>query len=352
MSWFYSLVLHFIRKLNPETAHGISIFALKQSLIPSYPLAQDSRLHQTIWGLDFNNPIGLAAGFDKNAEVASVMLSQGFGFVETGTVTPKAQSGNPKPRVFRYTSERAVINRLGFNSAGIEIVLDNLPLRSNRAGPVGVNLGKNKNSHDAVADYVSGVNAFSTRADFIVINVSSPNTPGLRKLQNRDHLEALLEAVISARSIAAPNNPPPLLLKVAPDLTEDDKRNIAEVALEMELDGLVATNTTIDRPFEFQGLHSDEEGGLSGAPLLSNSTRVLADFYRLCEGRIPLIGVGGVSSGADAYLKIRAGASLVQLYTALIFEGPALIHRINDELAILLERDGFNNISDAIGADH
>ena len=352
MTWLYPLIQPFFSRIDPEIAHGLAIFALKNGLISDYPLLQNSRLEQTIWDLEFKNPVGLAAGFDKNAEVVNAMLSQGFGFVEAGTVTPKAQHGNSKPRVFRYGRERAVINRLGFNSAGIEVVLDNLPPRSQRFGPVGINLGKNRISHDAIADYVSGVYAFANQADFLVINVSSPNTPGLRELQSRKHLEVLLDSVQTALLVVAPNNPPPLLLKVAPDLDEDRKRDIAMVALDLKLDGLVATNTTIDRPIKFQSPHSNEVGGLSGVPLLNNSTSILSDFYRLCEGRVPLIGVGGVSSGADAYLKIRAGASLVQLYTALIFEGPSLIRHINDDLSLLLEKDGFANISDAIGADH
>ena len=352
MKGIYSLLWPFINLLNPEITHSLAIAALKRGLISGHPLVPIPLLQQRIWELDFKNPIGLAAGFDKNAEVTEAMLGQGFGFVEAGTVTPKAQPGNPKPRLFRLTGERAVINRLGFNSAGLEAVLNNLPPSSQRLGPIGINLGKNKNSHDAVADYVAGVNAFSNQADYLVVNVSSPNTPGLRALQSRDHLETLLDAVQSARAEARPNNPPALLLKVAPDLSEDDKRYIAAVALEMKLDGLVTTNTTIDRPIKLRGPHHDEAGGLSGKPLFNTSTSVLADFYRLCEGRMPLIGVGGVSSGADAYSKIRAGASLVQLYTALIFEGPDLIRRINYDLALLLERDGFANVSDAIGADH
>ena len=352
MTWLYPLIQPIINRIDPEIAHGFAIFALKQGLISDNPISQNPRLEQTIWNLDFKNPVGLAAGFDKNAEVISAMLGQGFGFVEAGTVTPNAQIGNPKPRVFRYYQERAVINRLGFNSAGIAAVLNNLPSRHERSGPVGINLGKNRNSPDAIADYVTGAYAFANHADFIVINVSSPNTPGLRDLQNRNHLETLLDAVQTALSIVAPNNTPPLLLKIAPDLDEDSKRDIAKVAIDMNLDGLVATNTTVGRPVEFQNSQSKQIGGLSGAPLLNNSTQILSDFYQLCEGRIPLIGVGGVSSGADAYSKIRAGASLIQLYTALIFEGPSLIRQINDDLSFLLEQDGFSNISDAIGADH
>jgi len=352
VSGLYSLLWPFISRLDPETAHGLAMTALKRGLVPGCRQAADFRLRQSLWGLNFDNPVGLAAGFDKNAEVAEAMLNQGFGFVEVGTVTPEPQQGNPKPRLFRLPSERAVINRLGFNGAGLEVVLKNLAPRSRRAGPVGVNLGKNKTSADAGADYTAGIRAFSGQADYLVVNVSSPNTPGLRALQSRDQLAELLDAVIAARAEAAPDNPPALLLKVAPDLTEDDKREIAAVALEKKLDGLIATNTTIGRPSGLQGRHCNEAGGLSGKPLFASSTRVLTDFYRLCEGQITLIGVGGVSSGADAYAKIRAGASLVQLYTALVYEGPGLIRRINRDLARLLERDGFANVSDAVGADH
>ncbi|NQV82765.1 MAG: quinone-dependent dihydroorotate dehydrogenase [Rhodospirillales bacterium] len=352
MSGLYSLLWPFINRIDPETAHGLAIAALKRGLVPGCRPAHDPRLQQRVCGLDFANPVGLAAGFDKNAEVAGAMLGQGFGFIEVGTVTPKPQPGNPKPRLFRLARDRAVINRLGFNGGGMEVVLANLPPRSKRAGPVGVNLGKNKTSDDAVADYVAGVRAFAGVADYLVVNVSSPNTPGLRALQNKDLLIQLLDAVLVARGKAAPENPPPLLLKVAPDLTEDDIQDIAAVALEKKLDGLIATNTTIDRPAGLQGHHRDEVGGLSGAPLFAPSTKVLSDFYALTEGRITLIGVGGVSSGAEAYAKIRAGASLVQCYTALVYEGPGVIRRINRELAGLLARDGFANVAGAVGADH
>ncbi|MBT3305128.1 MAG: dihydroorotate dehydrogenase (quinone), partial [Alphaproteobacteria bacterium] len=245
-----------------------------------------------------------------------------------------------------------VVNRLGFNGGGHAAALANLPLRETRAGPVGVNLGKNKTSDDAVVDYVAGVRAFAGVADYLVVNVSSPNTPGLRALQGRDELSELLDAVLAARAEATPENPPALLLKVAPDLTGDDIRDIAAVALEKKLDGLIATNTTVDRPPGLLGRHCDEAGGLSGAPLFAPSTKVLSEFYALTEGRLPIIGVGGVSTGAEAYAKIRAGASLVQLYTALVYEGPGVVRRINRDLAGLLARDGFANVADVVGADH
>ena len=351
MAGFYDLLGPLLRRLGPETAHGLSIAALKRGLVPPSGSFEDPVLRQRLWGRDFANPIGLAAGFDKDAEVWAPMLAQGCGFVEIGTVTPRPQPGNPKPRLFRLGRDRAVINRLGFNSRGHDAAVRNLASPQPRSGPVGVNLGKNADSADAAADFAAGAEAFAGTADYLVVNVSSPNTPGLRALQDRDQLTRLLDAVQGALAGAAPD-PPPLLLKVAPDLTDGDKRDIAEVALEKGLDGLIATNTTIERPAGLQDRHRSETGGLSGRPLFEPSTRVLADFYRLTQGRLPLIGVGGVSSGADAYAKIRAGASLVQLYTALVFDGPGLVNRIKKELSGLLSKDGFANITEAVGADH
>lgn len=353
MSGFYGLLGPVLRRLEPEAAHRLALFALKHGLVPKAPATDDARLRQRLWGLEFSNPVGLAAGFDKDAEAVDALLAQGFGFIETGTVTPAPQPGNPKPRLFRLPADGAVINRLGFNSAGADAVARNLRRRRNRGpGPVGVNLGKNAASVDAEADYAAGGHAFAGLADYVVVNVSSPNTPGIRALQGREPLRALLAEVKGAVAEAAPQTPPPLLLKVAPDLTDDDKRDIAKVALEAEIDGLIATNTTIARPTGLRDARAGEAGGLSGRPLFEPSTRVLADLYRLTEGRIAMIGVGGVASGADAYAKVRAGASLVQLYTALVFEGPGLVARVNAELAALLERDGFANVVDAVGADH
>ena len=352
MSGLYSLLWPFVRCLDPETAHGLAIAALKLGLLPGGKPVNDFRLRQTIWHLDFANPVCLAAGFDKTAEVAAAMLGQGFGFVETGTVTPKPQPGNPRPRLFRLTGDDAVINRMGFNGDGLAFFRRNIEGIRKRRGPIGINLGMNKTSTDAAADYAAGVQGLAGFADYLVINVSSPNTPGLRALQSRDQLIDLLGAVrTELRGLALPS-PPPLLLKVAPDLTEEDKRDIAEVALEQNLDGLIATNTTIDRPATLTDASRDEAGGLSGRPLFDPSTKVLSDFYSLTEGRLPLIGVGGIASGANAYAKIRAGASLVQLYTALVYEGPGLVNRINRELADCLAGDGFAHIAEAIGADH
>ena len=344
---YYCLFGPLVRLIEPEAAHALALGALKRNLVPRPPAFEDAALPITLWGREFANPIGLAAGFDKNAEVVDAMLAQGFGFVEVGSVTPLPQPGSPLPRLFRLPADGAVINRMGFNNQGQEVVARRLKARP-QVGMVGVNLGKNLDSEDTTADYVEGVGALAGLADYLVINVSSPNTPGLRELQGREPLAALIGAV----KRALPEPPPPLLLKIAPDLSEDDKRDIAEVALETGIDGIVATNTTIQRPRGLIDRHRAEGGGLSGRPLRDGSTAVLADIYHLTAGEIPLIGVGGIESGADAYAKIRAGASLVQLYTALVYHGPGIANRIKRQLAGLLKADGFDRVADAVGADH
>jgi len=350
MSVLYNLIGPLLRRIDPETAHGLAISALKLGLVARPAPVDDARLKQTLWGLDFANPIGLAAGFDKHAEVTDAMAGQGFGFIEVGSVTPRPQRGNPRPRLFRLPADGAVINRLGFNSAGHAQALENLLKAGPCTVPVGVNLGKNKDTsaEDAIQDYIKGVQAFQGVADYLVLNVSSPNTPGLRALQGR---EALRELLLAVQGVLEGPSPPALLLKVAPDLTGKDKEDIAAVALETGIDGLIVSNTTIARPEVLKSPHCNETGGLSGRPLFEPSTRVLEEFYRLTEGRLPLIGVGGVSSGAEAYVKIRVGASLVQLYTAMIYRGPGIAAKINRDLSALLQRDGFANVADAVGAD-
>jgi dihydroorotate dehydrogenase len=347
----FDLALPLLRLLPPEAAHRASIAALSAGVAPDAAAPDPPSLRIALWGWQFPNPIGLAAGFDKNAEVPDVMLRFGFGFVETGTVTPRPQRGNPKPRLFRLREDRALINRLGFNNEGLETVRERLAVRRGRPGLVGANLGKNKESADAIADYVAGVKAMGALADYLVVNVSSPNTPGLRDLQRKASLLALIAALKSARALAAAPDPPPLLLKIAPDLSESERAEIAEAALETGLDGMIISNTTVARPAELRSPHARETGGLSGKPLFAPSTALLAQMWRLTRGQIPLIGVGGVASGADAYAKIRAGASLVQLYTALIYEGPGLVLRIKRDLAGFLARDGFASIAEAVGAD-
>ncbi len=350
----YSLVAPVLRRIDPERAHRFAIWGLRSGLAAALcpPAPDDPVLATTVWGKNFRNPLGLAPGFDKNAEVPDAALALGFGFVEVGGVTPLPQAGNPTPRLFRLDADRAVINRMGFNNDGLGVVLDRLARRRHKVGPVGVNLGKNKDSTDAPGDYAALAGRLALHADFLVINLSSPNTPGLRALQRVDALTAIVRAARVARDNATIGVSTPLLLKIAPDLESTEIVDIARVALEERLDGLVIANTTVSRPGPMSSPQHVESGGLSGAPLFELSTRLLRRMYELTGGAIPLIGVGGVGGGADAYAKIRAGASLVQLYTAMVFEGPAIIGRTKHELAVLLKRDGFTNVAAAVGADH
>jgi dihydroorotate dehydrogenase len=352
----YRWAFPLLDRLGPERAHRLAIWVLRSRLVGTVPDPGTPALRQTLFGRDFVNPIGLAAGFDKDAEVIAPALALGFGFVEVGTVTPQPQAGNPKPRLFRLTGDRAVINRMGFNNRGVAAMAARLQQRDRnpnaRGGIVGVNLGKNKEQADAAADYAAGVRALGALADYLVINVSSPNTPGLRALQERAKLSALIARIHAERAALKRASPPPLLLKIAPDLDAADRADIAAVALDGGLDGLIVSNTTIARPSGLDPRFSGEAGGLSGRPLFAPATEMLADLYRRTGGRLPIIGVGGVASGADAYAKIRAGASLVQLYTALVFEGPGLVARIKAELAQALARDGFAHVAEAVGADH
>lgn len=336
--------------LDPEVAHNLSIAALKSGFMPFRDAAIDPVLKTEVFGLSFPNPIGLSAGYDKNGAVLDALLGLGFGFVEAGSVTPKAQAGNPKPRIFRLTEDQAVINRLGFNNKGLDVALTNFKA-PRRAGIVGANLGANKNSDDRIADYVTGLKTLSPHADYVTVNISSPNTPGLRALQGKGELEDLLGRLMEAR-LSLPNvagQTKPLLLKIAPDLTEADKRDIAEVAVAMKLDGLIATNTTITRPESLSAAQKTEMGGLSGAPLKSLSLQLVKDMYQLTNGTIPIIGVGGIATAADAYERIKAGASLVQIYSAMVYDGPYLAHKIATELAVLLKADGVASVSDAVG---
>ena len=339
--------------LEPETAHRAAIAALRLGLAGGAPALDTSVLRTRVWGLAFANPVGLAAGFDKDAEVTDAMLALGFGFVEAGTVTPRPQPGNPRPRLFRLEEDQAVINRYGFNSCGLEGFVMRLRHRRKALGVVGANVGKNKETADAAADYEKGIEALSAHADYLVCNVSSPNTPGLRGLQGRAEIEQVLTRVLAARARGAPDaaHRPPLLAKVGPDLTEEQVHDIAQVVLSTGIDGLIVGNTTIERPVGLNSRFRGEAGGLSGRPLLAHANACLAAMYRYTQGRIPLIGCGGIASGADAYAKIRAGASLVQLYTALVFQGPELLGRILMELAERLRADGFAEVADAVGVD-
>ncbi len=352
----YGAVRPLLHLLSPEAAHGVAIWALKNGFAGRADEAEDSILATRVWNLSFPNPIGLAAGFDKDAEVMDAMLALGFGFVEAGSVTPLPQPGNPKPRLFRLDEDRAVINRFGFNSKGLDHFVARLRARQHAAGAgiVGANIGKNRDAPDAAADYAAGIAKVCGLADYLVCNVSSPNTPGLRSLQARAEIEALIGRVLEARAKHAPDKTrmPPLLVKVGPDLDEQQLADIASVALATRIDGLIVGNTTVTRPASLASRHAVEAGGLSGLPLLNLATKCLSDLYRLTGGKIPLIGCGGVASGGDAYAKIRAGASLVQLYSALVFHGPALVLRVKRELAACLRADGFPSVVEAVGADH
>ena len=352
----YSLAKPLFFAFSPETAHGLVIKLLKAGLVPSSYEKDSEALQVRLWGLDFPNPVGLAAGFDKNAEVADAMLAQGFGFVETGTVTPRPQPGNEKPRIFRLEEDRAVINRLGFNNRGLDAYAARLARRRElgKRGIVGANIGANKDSEDPIQDYVTGLDRLLSNADYFTVNISSPNTPGLRKLQGREALDELLSRLKETREAAAHRLRvmPPLLVKIAPDLDEEEKRDIADIIVKHKIDGLIISNTTVGLRESLHSTGRDETGGLSGQPLFEFSTGVLADMYRLTEGKVPLIGVGGISNGRQAYEKIRAGASLVQLYSALVYHGPGLVRTIKKELLDCLYEDGYSEISQAVGAAH
>jgi dihydroorotate dehydrogenase len=352
----YPLARPLLRCIDPEAAHRMTIAALKLGLAGGASKPDDPILGSRVLGLSFANPIGLAAGFDKDAEVTDAMLALGFGFVEAGTVTPRPQPGNSGKRIFRLDEDEAVINRLGFNSRGVAAFAARLSQRRRGRGPgvVGANVGKNRDSEDAAADYAAGIEAVCGLADYLVVNLSSPNTPGLRALQAGAQMQELLTHVLDARRRSAPDpmRPPPLLAKVGPDLGDEELRDIAEVAVKTGIDGLIVGNTTLDRPPQLRSADRNASGGLSGRPLMGPSTACLASMYRHTAGRLPIIGCGGVASGADAYAKIRAGASLVQLYSAMVFHGPVLIGRIKRDLAERLRADGFASVSEAVGADH
>jgi len=351
----YRLARPFLNLLGPERAHAAAVRALSLGLGARPPAADDAVLACRVWGRDFPNPVGLAAGFDKHAEVPDAALALGFGFAECGTVTPRPQPGNPKPRLFRLEEDEAVINRFGFNSEGMEAFAARLARRRAQArrGIVGANVGKNRETADAADDYAIGIAKVAPLADYLVINVSSPNTPGLRALQARNEIETLIVRSLEARARTAPDRsrPPPLLAKVGPDLDETQMRDIAEVALATGIDGLIVGNTTIDRPDGLRSAHRGESGGLSGRPLVPRALACLRAMYRLTGGRIPIVGCGGIASGADAYERIRAGATLVQIYSALVFQGPGLVVRIKRELAACLRAGGYGSVGEAVGTD-
>ncbi|XP_001605089.1 dihydroorotate dehydrogenase (quinone) [Nasonia vitripennis] len=351
---FYSTVaMPLIRLIDPEVAHRIAVKTAELGLAPSQSTPDPPILRTSLWSLEFENPLGMAAGFDKHAEAVGGLHKMGFGFVEIGSVTPDPQPGNPKPRVFRLPEDRAIINRYGFNSEGHDVVhkrLQALKSSSDFHGIVGVNLGKNKLALDPVLDYVEGIQKFSDVADYFVVNVSSPNTPGLRNLQGKKELEELLGKVNEARDKASRR--PPLLLKIAPDLAEEELKDVAEVITKSKtkVDGIVVSNTTLRRENLFNA-SKDEAGGLSGAPVSELSTKMIARMYQLTGGRVPIVGVGGIFDGTDAYSKIKAGASLVQIYTSFAYHGPPIVPKIKRELAELLEKDGHEKIEQAVGKE-
>jgi dihydroorotate dehydrogenase len=351
----YPIARTLLWQLPPEISHKVALWTLRVGLgrLITTAAARKSdapALEQRLWGLHFPNPIGVAAGFDKDAFAPNAILNLGFGSVEIGTVTPHPQVGNQGPRLFRLDNDSAIINSMGFPSAGIDVVAKRLARRHKRRGILGVNLGKNRDTEDAVVDYAEGIRRMAPLADYLVVNVSSPNTPGLRDLQRREPLEALLRRLLMTRDETGVR--PPLLVKIAPDLTTEERADIAAVAISTGIDGIVVANTTVARPVGLTSMNARERGGLSGRPLFDSSTELLSQMYQLTGGRIPLVGVGGVSSAEDAYAKIRSGASLVQLHTALIFTGMNLIAHLKNGLARLLQADGFTNISEAVGANY
>ena len=334
-----------LHRCDPERAHALSLLALRTGLVPLAGLVTSDRLRGEVAGLRLANPVGLAAGFDKNAEVLAPLSRAGFGFVEVGAATPRPQPGNPKPRLFRLSEDRGVINRFGFNNEGMEVIAGRLAQRPSDA-VIGLNLGANKDSEDRAGDFARVLACCGQHLDFATVNVSSPNTEKLRDLQGKAALTALLEGVLETRDGLARRIP--VFLKIAPDLDAQALADIAEVALSLKLDAVIATNTTLDRA-GLRSAHAPETGGLSGAPLFEKSTRLLARLSQLTQGRVPLIGVGGIGSADQAYAKIRAGASAVQLYSALVYEGLSLVPRIAEGLDALLARDGFATVAEAVG---
>src|SRR6476619_4150517 len=349
---FDAFSLPLLRWLDPEDAHRLAIQGLRL-LPPIRPRPDDAKLAMRAFGLNFPNPIGMAAGFDKSAEVPDALLRLGFGFVEIGTVTPKPQGGNPRPRLFRLERDEAVINRMGFNNDGAEVALRRLAARAHHGGIVGVNVGANKDSSDRVADYVTLIETFAPVASYFTVNVSSPNTPGLRNLQQSAQLDDLLAKVIDARERVRKNaGDSPVLLKIAPDLSLTDLDDVVHIARSRRVDGMIVANTTLARPSALrEQSRAKEQGGLSGRPLFRLSTRMVAETYVRTEGAFPLIGVGGIDSGGAALTKIRAGASLIQLYSSLVYKGLGLVDDIKNDLASTLLRTGRDSLSEIVGAD-
>ncbi|XP_055608249.1 dihydroorotate dehydrogenase (quinone), mitochondrial-like [Uranotaenia lowii] len=354
---FYETVfMPAVRLIPPETAHQLAVLGIGLGVVrPNY--RDPETLRTKLLNMTLSNPIGIAAGFDKHGEAVNGLHKIGFGFVEIGSVTPEPQPGNDRPRVFRLNEDKAIVNRYGFNSEGHQAVFERLQKVQQANGEskvtLGINLGKNKLSDDAVGDYTEGIKRFSKIADYLVINISSPNTPGLRSMQNKSTLQILLSEVLKARNMLPESERKPILVKLAPDLSDEDLQEVVSVIKRKDcaIDGLIVSNTTIERPPSLKSINAGQLGGLSGAPLKERSTELIAKVYKWTGGKIPIIGVGGVSNGQDAYEKISAGASAIQLYTALIFHGPPVVTRVKQELAQILQEKGFESIEQAVGKD-
>jgi dihydroorotate dehydrogenase len=353
----YQFFRPLIFKIEPEKAHNLALNYLKFFPKFSALLAISKNyenLNNSLWNLNFSNPVGMSAGFDKNAEIINSLFNFGFGFVEAGTTTPIAQAGNEQPRIFRLIEDNAIINRLGFNNLGANYFYENLSkINKDSSKIIGVNIGKNKDTADASSDYILLLEKFYNHADYITINISSPNTKNLRDLQNENLLNDFLQKISQCKNnlqkISSKNTP--ILLKIAPDLEFEQQKNIAKIVIDNNIDGIIISNTTIGRDLNLKSPKSIEIGGLSGKPLFEKSNEVLRNFYRLTEGRIPLIGVGGISSAQDAYIKIKNGASLIQIYSAFIYQGFSLVEKIKKQLSENIKKDGFKNISEAIGSN-
>jgi dihydroorotate dehydrogenase len=356
MSKLYNFSRPFLLKMDAERAHRLTLKALKTGLIPCSSIVKNKALQVNLWNRQFPNPVGMAAGFDKNAEVIYPVLKMGFGFIEIGGVTPHSQNGLPKPRIFRDIPNKAIINRMNFPNLGMDAIKENiagfLERKPRPEGLVGIQIAKGENQEDAAKDFVTLIRNLGPMADYITFNISCPNTPGLRDLQSRDMLLSLSEKILNERAKSCGVNPPPVVVKLSPDLNDEQKQQLAEAVAESGLDGVILTNTSAQRPKHLNPKFAERPGGLSGAPIKDKATQTIHDFYRITNGKVPIIGLGGISSGDDAYDKIKAGASLVQLYTGLVYKGPDLIHDINVRLLQRLKEDGLKHISEATGLAH
>jgi len=344
----YQFINNFINKLDPELAHSLAIQFLKNLYIPIFSSKDDEILKISIFGKEFSNPIGLAAGFDKNADVYDKMFALGFGFAEVGTITPKPQEGNVKPRVFRLIQDEAIINRLGFPSQGLARVKSRIEIK-NSDGILGINIGPNKDSVSRIDDYIECFKNFHNLCSYICINISSPNTENLRNFHQQENLKNLLREILNIKKQLNSNTP--VVLKISPDISDEDIDTICNNVLEFHLDGLVLTNTSVNLRENLISNKKSEQGGLSGAPIQKTSNLIIKKFFKKIGKKIPLIGVGGINSGVTAYEKIKSGASLLQLYTGLVFKGPFVVTSIKQELSELLRKDGFSSLKEAIGVD-